>query len=427
MSQVPAAEAASAAGNSPNYRVTSSNRVADARILLVDDSPLMLTVIARHLRNYGFTNISEAADGREALAIALEWRPDIVLTDLIMPNMDGFELCQRLRGHASFKDIPILVLTGMDKSDDRSAVFSAGATDLITKPIDRLELIGRIRVHLDHLYLIKRLSEFQKNMDQELRLARSMQESLLPSKEVIAEIEAAYPVAIGSHYEASQGLGGDLWGLVPLENGKLKVYSADFSGHGVGSALNTFRLHTFMSSGTRQAESPAAWMAQLNEYLCSVLPIGQFATMFCAVIDFEAGEVVHVSAGVPSQLLSGSTAHEPFHLIDGTGYPLGLIEEATYQEVRSRFAPGSGLIMYSDALIETPDPPRQVFTPEGLAEFVNLNGRGVDCRRIPSEIVAYLQSKAKQKPDDDLTIISLFHRNVDPGGDHLQSVDGEVS
>ena len=406
------------------YRVTSSNRIADARILIVDDSPLMVTVIARHLRNYGFTNISEASDGQEALDMALEWRPDLVLTDLIMPNMDGFELCQRLRGHSSFKDIPILVLTGMDKSDDRSAVFSAGATDLITKPIDRLELIGRIRVHLDHLYLIKRLSEFQQNMDRELQLARSMQESLLPSETVVAEIEATYPVAIGSHYEASQGLGGDLWGLVPLENGKLKVFSADFSGHGVGSALNTFRLHTFMSSGTRQADSPAAWMEQLNGYLCSVLTIGQFATMFCAVIDFNAGEVIHASAGVPSQLLSGSAAHEPFRLIDGTGYPLGVIKNATYEEVRSRFSPGSGLILYSDALIETPDPPRQVFTPEGLAEFVNMKCRDMECRQIPSEIVSYLQSKAKQKPDDDLTIVSLFHRNVKPDEGDLQPVIG---
>ncbi len=148
--------------------------------------------------------------------------------------------------------------------------------------------------------------------------------------------------------------------------------------------------------------------------------------MFCAVIDFDAGEVVHASAGVPSQLLSGSTAHEPFRLIDGTGYPLGLIREATYEEVRSRFAPGGGLILYSDALIETPDPPRQVFTPEGLAEFVNLKGRGMDCRRIPSEIVSHLESKAKQKPNDDLTIISLFHRNAEPGEDHLQSVEGDA-
>ena len=74
MSQVPASGGEGAAGNSPNYHVTSSNRVADARILIVDDSPLMLTVIARHLRNYGFTNISEASDGQEALAMALEWR-----------------------------------------------------------------------------------------------------------------------------------------------------------------------------------------------------------------------------------------------------------------------------------------------------------------------------------------------------------------
>lgn len=234
----------------------------------------------------------------------------------------------------------------------------------------------------------------------------------MPSPAAIEAYEAQYPVRIGSHYEASIGLGGDLWGVIPLENGRLKVFSADFTGHGVGSALNTFRLHAFMTSGVKQPESPAEWLAQLNKLLCSVLSIGQFATMFCAVIDFTNGKVCHASAGVPPQLFKNAGTDGVFRLIDGTGYPLGLIENATYEEHCSAFPPGSGLVLYSDALVETPDPPREIFTSEGYAEFLNTKCADLDDRDIPAKTVSYLKEKAKQKLEDDLTLISIFHQSA---------------
>lgn len=391
------------------YRFPASNQITDARILIVDDSRLSRRVVSSALSNYGFKAVAEAVDGQAGLEIALEFRPDLILTDLIMPVMDGFEFCQRLRRHDGFADVPILAMTAMDKSNDRSAAFSAGANDLIPKPVDRMDLIGRMRVHLDRRRLILRLSEFQKRMDQELGIARSMQESLMPSAEAIAHIEAEYPVTIGSHYEASLGLGGDMWGLIPLENGKLKIYSADFSGHGVGAALNTFRLHAFISNREGQAERPAEWLTQLNSYLCTELSMGQFATMFCAVIDFDACELRHASAGVPAQLLANDTGTGAYHLLDGTGYPLGLIRDATWEEGCERFEPGSGLLLFSDALVETPDPPSQVFTPETLAGFVNAQCLGTSPEKIPACVVDQLNTEARQKPHDDLTVISLFH------------------
>lgn len=400
--------AAVAVGNQA-YQFTASNQITDARILIVDDSRLSRQVIRDAVQNYGFSTVAEAHDGKQALELALEFRPDLILTDLIMPVMDGFEFCQRLRRLDGFTDVPILAMTALDKSNDRSAAFSAGATDLIPKPVDRMDLIGRMRVHLDRRRLILRLSEFQKRMDQELAIARSMQESLMPSADAIAHIEAEYPVTIGSHYEASLGLGGDMWGLIPLGKGKLKIYSADFSGHGVGAALNTFRLHAFISNREGQAERPAEWLAQLNSYLCTELSMGQFATMFCAVIDFDSCELRHASAGVPAQLLANDADTGAYRLLDGTGFPLGLIRDATWEESCETFRPGSGLLLFSDALVETPDPPSQVFTPQTLAVFVNSQCLGAGSEKIPACVVDRLNTEAGQKPDDDLTVISLIH------------------
>ncbi len=393
------------------FRLISPNRLAGSKILIVDDSRLMLNTIERHLRNHGFSEVLTATDGQEGLRIAADFRPDLVLTDLQMPNMDGYELCQRMRADAALAEVPILVMASMERTTDRSIVFSAGATDLLAKPIDRLELIGRMRVHLDRRSLILRLSEYQRCMDTDLQLARSMQETLMPSEEVVAQYEAAMPVEIGAHYEASQGLGGDLWGLIPLADGKLKIYSADFTGHGVGSALNTFRLHTFISNHTGLADFPAAWLGQLNSYLCSVLSTGQFATMFCAVVDFEACELRYASAGAPPQLLQNRRNGAGYRLLDGTGFPLGLIEQATFEEHCERFDPGCGLLLYSDALVETPDPPEEVFTPKGLSEYLNSQCAGAGAKAIPACIVNHLKKEAGHKLADDLTVISLRHVN----------------
>lgn len=390
-------------------QVTGGYKLTDARILVVDDSPFMVAIVLKQLGNYGFKNVMEASDGVEGLEIATKWQPDLILTDLLMPNMDGFELCQRLRSDPSFAGIPILAMTGMDKSEERTAAFSAGATDLIAKPVDHIELIGRLRVHLDRRYLIKSLSNYQKSMDQELLLARAMQESLLPSDATLADLEETYPVEIASYYEASMGLGGDLWGVVPLGKDRLKIYSADFSGHGVGAALNTFRLHTFMISCRQQTDSPAAWLAQINTFLCSSLPTGQFATMFCAIIDFEVGELTYASAGAPPQLLSNAIEDGSFRLVDGTGFPLGIFEGATFDDCVNAFPRGSGLLLYSDALIETPDPPDAVFTSEGLVDFVNTDGHASSAQQLSDNVIEHLETNSDMKPEDDLTLISLMH------------------
>lgn len=384
-------------------------RLADSRILVIDDSPLMRALITKHLRNFGFLNLAVAGDGAEGLRIVREWHPDLVLTDLLMPTMDGFEFCHHMRSGKNPSTIPILALTGMDKSEDRSAVFSAGATDLITKPIDHQELIGRLKVHLERRRLIERLSEFQRRMNQELELARGMQETLMPNANVLRQTEAAYPIELASHYEPSIGLGGDIWGLVPLDGSRLKIFAADFSGHGVGSALNTFRLHTFMTSGKQQADTPAAWLDQLNLFLCSVLPLGQFATMFCAVMDFARNTLTYASAGAPPQLLLSADDDAGFRLIDGTGFPLGLTGDATFENIVHSFPPGSKLMLYSDALIETPDPPDAVFTCAGLQAFVDQRRDQDDPQALQNAVLEHLYANANMKPEDDLTVVTLNH------------------
>ncbi|MDR3373082.1 MAG: SpoIIE family protein phosphatase [Ancalomicrobiaceae bacterium] len=383
---------------------------ADARVLIVDDSATMRRLIAWHLKSVGLTNLDFAEDGIAALAAAEAVPPDLVIADLAMPNMDGFELCRRLRADPRTADVPILIQTGSDEKEDRARSFEVGASDLIAKPIESREMIARVRVHLERRSLINHLQEYQRRMETELTLARSMQHSLLPHPDTIAALKRDLPLDIASTYAPSIDLGGDIWGIAPLHGGRLRIYSADFTGHGVGASLNTFRLHTFIASGAAKAEDPAAWLAEINEFLCSTLEVGQFATVFAAVIDFAVGEIAYSLAACPPPLLR-SGAGAPFRLLSGAGYPVGITRAADYDTVRVPFPPGSMLVMYSDALIETPDPPDAVLSPERLRDLLAETPSAAAALEM---MLAPLRQPHLPPPTDDLTVVALSHREATP-------------
>lgn len=389
-------------------------RVCDARILVVDDSATVRRVIGAYLNGAGFNQILFASDGVEALALATTLEPELIITDLVMPGMDGFDLTRRLMARPGHQDTPILVLTGLAQAGERAKVFAAGAADLITKPVNAAELVGRTCLHLERRRLVADLSHYQERMAAELAQARQMQEALLPSSRDIAQAALRLPVDIAATYEASDGLGGDMWGLQALGDNRLRVFTADFTGHGVGASLNTFRLHSYLQNAPEDTDEPARLLSYLNDCLARVLPTGQFATMFAAVIDFEAGTLTHAGAASPPALLRDPTIGR-FELVDGSGFPLGINRRATYDSFTRPFPAGSTLVLYSDALIETPPPPDETFTPEGLRDFLNARPDPVSAGLTQATLVAALR-KTGVRLSDDLTVVALRHTDRPVGG-----------
>lgn len=386
--------------------------IHDARILIVDDSAVVRTTIVAQLRNAGFCNLVQARDGAEGLQTAKKCHPELIITDLMMPNMDGFELCRRLRADPELRPIAILVETGMENPNDRAVAFDAGATDLISKPLNTREFLGRVRVHLERGRLLERLSEFQKRMNLELRQARTTQELLLPTDAGIRQIEGQYPVLLASHYEASIGIGGDFWGINPIGVDQCRIFCADFAGHGVGAALNTFRLHSFMTREIDRIDDPELWLSKINRFLCKVLPVGQYATMFCGTVNFSSGVLRYAAAGAPPPVVRSAGVDQHFHLIDSSGFPLGMTPDATYQNHTIPFGPGSALLIYSDALVETPDLLNSVFSAETLCAFVNGLAHDVGPAEIGDAVLRALRDGTPERPSDDLTVIALSHTDM---------------
>ena len=116
-------------------------------LLIVDDVSNNLQVLGNFLRDEDY-EISAAISGRQALAIAEDIHPDLILLDIMMPEMDGFETCRRLKSAESTKDIPIVFLSARTDAEDVVKGFALGAVDYVTKPFNRQELLARVATHL---------------------------------------------------------------------------------------------------------------------------------------------------------------------------------------------------------------------------------------------------------------------------------------
>jgi sigma-B regulation protein RsbU (phosphoserine phosphatase) len=388
-----------------HYPARMDRDVLDARILLIDDSRASRLITESCLRSAGFHHFGYAHEGAEALKTAVSFQPELVITDLVMPGMDGFELCRSLRADPVFAAVPIIALTGLSKAEGRAEAFACGATDLVSKPLNAPELVSRAKMHLEHRLMTGRLTEYRRRMAREIDIARSMQHSLMPDAELIQRFRSACPVDIASLYEPSEELGGDLWGLESLGDGKLRLYSADFAGHGVVSAFNTFRLHSYLHSGVLTELRPAAWLGEVNRFLEQVLPVGQFATMFCAEFDLNDNRLTCASAAAPPVLVSTGGDYRQLNL---SGLPLGIVEDGGWEECELPFPAGSTLFVYSDALIETPSPCAPVIAPHEVAGVLNDLG-SVPVETIITALRNRLDTAIGAGLGDDLTLVALRH------------------
>ncbi|HYD97962.1 MAG TPA: SpoIIE family protein phosphatase [Alphaproteobacteria bacterium] len=377
--------------------------IAACRVLVVDDNAINCELLVALLERARLSCIETATDGLEALAAIERFRPDLVLLDLMMPRLDGYEVCRRLRADARHADLPVLVQTSLTRPEDRARAFAAGATDFVTKPLNAAELEARVRIHLQNRVLIRNLRQYRERTASELVLARSMQRRLLPGPAAIAAMAAA-GLRLGAHFEPSSELGGDLWGLRHDDRGRPVLYLADFSGHGVAAALNTFRLHAILRGMDFADFEPARFLADLNRRLCPLLPDGQFATMLIGVVDAAAGVFRYASAASTAPLL---LAEGGLRFGDGSGLPLGIVPEVAYDDRSLPLAPGSRLLLYSDAAIEV-ETGRGVLGEDGFAGLAAAAFAGP--APLP-DLVARLQTAGTI--DDDLTLLVLERP---PGG-----------
>lgn len=336
--------------------------VADCHILVVDDTDFNRTLIGALLNEAGFHDVAYAKDGFDALEQIAARTPDLVILDIMMPGMDGFEVCRRLRADHAYADLPVLVQTALSSSDDRNKAFAAGTTDLISKPLDRTELLARVRIHLENRVLIRDLQSYRARVEGELAMARSMYDHLLPSAALRASLKGSAGVDLRSHTVLSSDMGGAIWGVLPLDGGRFGVFLLDMAGRGVSAALNAFRMHTLIHElAPALGDRPDAFLAELNDRAVRLLELGEHATVLYGVVD-SAGECFTYAAAAathplvirPDDDLPDDGLPEGAALLfgDANGLPVGITAGNRYDACTLPFPPGARLALYSNAVLD---------------------------------------------------------------------------
>lgn len=387
-----------------------STDVLGSVILIVDDDELHCQLIAIILTQDGFKNLHFARDGREALRKARDLMPDLIILDILMPNIDGLEVCRQLRQMRQFRNTPIIAHTVKHSPDDRAEIYDAGATDIFPKPVSEREVQNRVTMHLKYTRMVNGLTQYYRRLTHDLDIARSMQDALLPELSRLEEIFESHRINIDSQYEASNELGGDFWGIEVLDEDRLFVYIADFSGHGVAASLNTFRLHSLISNYQNpqgRNSTPADYLEKLNRDLFKLLPVEQYATMLCGFINVKEDTFTYAAAASTTPVKVTIGQHELSYL-NPMGFPLGMIEGATYENHTVPFKKDDLLLFYSDVLTESKDQQGRMIGEENfmkLCEQTNINLTGD--HSFLDRLLKSFDMLVIRPLQDDLTAVTL--------------------
>jgi phosphoserine phosphatase RsbU/P len=307
----------------------SKRSVTDARILIVDDNAFNRTLLSAILAAGGFSDLHVAADGREALEAVFFHEPDLIILDLLMPGLDGYAVTRALRSDPRYADLPILVQTALAGASQRGEAFQAGATDLVIKPVDQLELLARATLHLQNRQLIRDLRQYHERIGAELDLARQVYRQLLPGAARIADVERSTGVVIHRWGTLSDELGGELWGARALPDGRLAMYMLEIAGRGVTAALDGIRMHALLDDVAELAEQPARFLSALNRLACSMFELGHYAAASALVWDVQSGQLTVACAGSAAPLL---VAGDEVRRLSGRGLPLGVSAVTVYDD-----------------------------------------------------------------------------------------------
>jgi sigma-B regulation protein RsbU (phosphoserine phosphatase) len=314
------------------------------RILVVDDDESNRDMLTRRLARLGHTT-GVAENGKLALELLAGESFDLMLLDLQMPEMNGYQVLERLRADAALRDLPVIVLSASDDTSRIAHCIEMGAADYLPKPFEPVLLRARIDACLEKKRLRDRERTTQQRLAIELAKAANYVESLLPAP-LTGRIESEWC------FHPCEALGGDTFGHHWLDDDHLAIYLLDVCGHGVGAALlsvsvmNTLRARTL--PGT-DFHDPAAVLAALNAAFPAEAQNFFYFTIWYGVYRASARELRYASGGHPPALLLAGEYAQP---LATEGAPIGCFDQAQFTSAGTAVPPGARLLVFSDGVFE---------------------------------------------------------------------------
>jgi serine phosphatase RsbU (regulator of sigma subunit) len=367
------------------------------RILLVEDDRAILRGLGDNLRAESY-EVLTACDGETAYRLMREQQPDLVVLDVMLPILSGFEVCRRVRGEGM--TLPIVMLTAQGDEGQRVTGLDAGADDYVTKPFLLGELLARVRGLLRHR------REWNVERDQlrrDVRSAAAVQQQLLPREKPIAST-----LDLSGTCRPALGIGGDYFDFIDVGPHLLGIVLADVAGKGIPAALTMASLHAVVrTEAPRYGRRCADLITRINAVLHGTVQPGRYATLFYGLYDDEARTLTYVNAGHPSPLVIRASASPATAVVtlDACVSPVGMFPVMRATEESVTLATGDWLVTFSDGVSEALDAGDQEFGRTRILEAVAANN-GANADGMRDALQAAVSRHATGRPQyDDLTLV----------------------
>jgi sigma-B regulation protein RsbU (phosphoserine phosphatase) len=381
---------------------------ADQRktVLLVDDAPANIQVATSILK--AIYKIRVATNGTKALALVKDAPPpDLVLLDVMMPEMDGYEVCRRLKADPETRDIPVIFLTGQTEIEDETRGFEVGAVDYIHKPFSPAVVKARVQTHLVLRGIREQLAQQLLTIQKELETARQIQMSILPLS--IPQLEG---LDIAARYIPMTSVAGDFYDFIVVDEKHLGILVADVSGHGMPAALIASMLKIALAAEMAHAADPAQVLLGLNQTLCGKFQ-HHFVTAAYLFVDMLKGTLTYAGAGHPPLLLWGQSS-EGVRDVEENGLFLGKFPWATYTSRELPLNAGDWCLLYTDGIPETANPAAVEFGTDRFKQVLETDeSASADqfADRLLEELSLWSARGPAEDLDDDITIVAIHARS----------------
>lgn len=382
------------------------NESQKPKILVVDDVPRNVRLLELNLRAEGYQFVA-AYNGQEALEKVKTEEPDLILLDIMMPVMDGYEVCRRLRENKSTRALPVVMITAQKGVENKVKALDAGADDFISKPFDRYEVMARVRSLLRVKSLHDELFIAKQRLEDELIMAREVQQAFLPQE---------YPDIPGlefSHkYIPTFAVGGDFFDVQELSPGVAEIFVSDVMGHGPQAAMITGVIKTLLVQLSSRLAGPGYLLSQINERFHNLMVSGglpMFVTAFCTVIDTVNDKYIYSNAGHPTPFLIHNDLCQMEKLVNNPGPALGMIPNTFYENHERVLKSGDMLFLFTDGLEELPNRDNMQFGAEELQRAI-LNNTHLPPHTFVEAIIYAADAFCNGfSSPDDITLLAISY------------------
>ena len=355
-------------------------------ILVVDDNEMNRDMLSRRLQRNNY-DVETATGGKEALNVISKGEYDLILLDITMPEVDGFEVLEKVRRIYDATELPIIMATAKAESEDIVKSLDMGANDYITKPIDFKVALARVNTQIQLKVSMDRVRLLERSLDKRNTELQAANDYMTQSLESAARFQLSLlqetpPAVDGLNIEwiycPCDQLAGDSYGVYQLPDKRLLVYQLDVTGHGVKAALLAVTLlyllnpenpgNVVLDPLSGAVVSPAKVVAELNDRFQINEESNQFFTMVYGIYDSEQHVFTYVNAAHSTPILIGANTG----LVDEeSDLPVGVMLQVEFKENRLELHAGQAIVVYSDGIIEAiREEDGELFGEERLIKFL---------------------------------------------------------